>query len=54
MLNDLLKALAKAEDKKEKEKAYRNLEHIGMDRMTANVLVADMKKEEAEKTIQRL
>ena len=32
-------------DKKEKEKVYRNLERVGMDRMTANVLVAEMRKE---------
>ena len=45
MLADLLKALAEAGDKKEKEKVYRNLERVGMDRMTANVLVAEMRKE---------
>ena len=45
MLADLLKALAEAGNKKEKEKVYRNLERVGMDRMTANVLVAEMRKE---------
>lgn len=45
MLADLLKALAEAGDKKEKEKVYQNLERVGMDRMTANVLVAEMRKE---------
>lgn len=45
MLADLLKALAEAGNKNEKEKVYRNLERVGMDRMTANVLVAEMRKE---------
>lgn len=43
MLADLLKALAEAGSKK--EKAYQNLERVGMDRMTADVLVAEMRKE---------
>lgn len=47
MLADLVKALAEAGSKKEKEKAYRNLERAGMDRMTADVLVAEMRKEAA-------
>lgn len=45
MLDDLLKALAEARNEKEKEKAYRNLERVGMDRMTAGMLAAEMKKE---------
>lgn len=45
MLADLIKALANAGSKKEKEKAYRNLERVGMDRMTANMLVRELKKE---------
>lgn len=45
MLDDLLKALAEARNEKEKEKAYRNLERVGMDRMTAGMLVAEMTKE---------
>lgn len=45
MLADLLKALAEAGNTKEKEKAYQNLERAGMDRMTADVLVAEMRKE---------
>lgn len=47
MLADLLKALAEAGSKKEKEKAYRNLERVGMDRMTADVMVAEIRKEAA-------
>lgn len=42
MLNDLLEQLAKAHDKESKEKAYRNLGYVGMDRMTADMLVRDM------------
>lgn len=45
MLADLLKDLAEARNEKEKEKAYRNLERVGMDRMTANAMVAEMRKE---------
>lgn len=45
MLADLLKALADAGSTKEKDKAYRNLECAGVDRMTANVLVKELKKE---------
>lgn len=46
MLADLLKALAEAEGKKEKEKAYRTLERVGMDRMTADVMITEMRKVE--------
>lgn len=45
MLADLLKALAEAGSPREKEKAYRNLEHAGVDRLTADILVKELKKE---------
>lgn len=45
MLADLLKALAEAGSPKEKEKAYRNLERAGVDQLTADILVKELKKE---------
>ena len=38
MLQELLMDLVTATDPKEKEKAYRRLERIGVDRLTAKVL----------------
>ena len=44
MLSDMISALAKATTEKEKERAYRKLEKMGMDRMSANIVVREMKK----------
>lgn len=40
MLTDLLAALAGTKSSKEKERAYKDLERVGMDRRTADFLVA--------------
>ena len=45
MLMDLVMALVQAVDPKEKERAYRNLEEVGVDRITANVMAAEFYKE---------
>lgn len=42
MLADLIMALRAAKTAEEKEKAYRQLERVGMDRMTANIVAAEM------------
>lgn len=42
MLSDLIIALRSAKTAEEKEKAYRQLEQVGMDRMTANIVAAEM------------
>lgn len=44
MLFDLIMDLLTAGDKKEKERAYRRLEKVGVDRMTADVLAAEFYK----------
>lgn len=41
MLEDLIIALLIAGDKREKERAYRNLERVGVDRATAEVIAAE-------------
>lgn len=41
MFEDLIIALLIAGDKKEKERAYRNLERVGIDRATADVIAAE-------------
>ena len=41
MLMDLVMNLVIASDKKEKEKAYRALEKVGVDRRTANVMAKE-------------
>ena len=46
MLMDLVMALVTAGDQKEKERAYRNLEKVGVDRITADVMAAEFYKEE--------
>ncbi len=49
MLMDLVMDLVIAVDPKEKERAYRNLEKVGVDRRTADVMASEfMKKEKAE------
>lgn len=45
MLFDLIMDLLTAGDAKEKEKAYRRLEKVGMDRMTADTLAKEFYKE---------
>ena len=44
MLIDLVMALVIAVDKKEKERAYLNLEKVGVDRVTADVMAAEFSK----------
>ena len=46
MLQDLLRNLAQAVSGKEKAKAYKALERVGMDRMTAELPVKEIVKEE--------
>ena len=45
MLYDLLWALYTAKTDKEKSKAFRNLEKLGMDRQTATMMVNEIKDE---------
>ncbi len=45
MLDDMIQALMEAKTPKEKELAYRNLERVGMDRTTANVVASEKRKE---------
>lgn len=49
MLEDMLLAVVNAKDNKEKETAYKNLERVGIDRRTANVLVNEYTKTLARK-----
>ena len=44
MLYDLIKNLAEASTEEEKERAYKQLELVGMDRATANTVVSELKK----------
>ena len=44
MLTDLLMDLIKAPNEKAKEKAYKNLEKIGVDKMSANVMIKALKQ----------
>ena len=46
MLMDLIMALVEAVDPKDKEKAYRRLEKVGVDRKTADIMAAEFYKEE--------
>lgn len=49
MLMDLVMALVEAADPKEKEKAYRNLERVGVDRISADVMASEFfEKEKAD------
>lgn len=41
MLNELIENLANAENVREKERAYRQLERVGVDRFTADILVKE-------------
>lgn len=42
MLQELIMNLLSAGDKKEKDRAYRQLERVGVDRRTADVLAHEM------------
>lgn len=46
MLMDLVMELVAATEAKEKEKIYRKLEKVGVDRRTADVMAAEFYKEE--------
>lgn len=46
MLQDMIFDLLTAGDKKEKEKAYRRLERIGVDRATADSIASEFYKKE--------
>lgn len=46
MLGDLIMDLLTAADRKEKEKAYRRLEKVGVDRRTADVMASEFYKEQ--------
>ena len=45
MLMDLVMELVTATDTKDKERAYRKLEKVGVDRITADVMAAEFWKE---------
>jgi hypothetical protein len=50
MLQDLIMDLLTAGDEKDKERAYRRLERVGVDRKTADVMAAGYCKEERKET----
>lgn len=43
-MRDILMGIINAKTDKEKERLYRILEKVGMDRYTANVLIEELKK----------
>lgn len=45
MLMDLVMELVTATDEKDKERAYRKLEKVGVDRKTADIMAAEFWKE---------
>lgn len=45
MLSDMIADLITAKTEKERETAYHNLEKVGVDRMTADLLAREMKDE---------
>lgn len=45
MLSDMIADLITAKTEEERETAYRNLEKVGVDRWTANLLVREMLEE---------
>ena len=49
LLYDLVMRLRTAKTAEEKEKAFRRLEQVGMDRMTAAVVAAEMEKKDEDK-----
>ena len=44
MLQDLVNQLLRAKTQKERERAYRSLERVGVDRRTARMMVSEMLK----------
>jgi hypothetical protein len=46
MLMDLVMELVTATDEKDKERAYRKLEKVGVDRITADIMAAEFWKDE--------
>ena len=42
-LNDAIMDVVRAKTPQEREKAYRFLEKVGMDRMTVNAVISDMR-----------
>lgn len=46
MLGELVMDLLTAADPRDKERAYRRLERVGVDRRTADVMVAEFYKEQ--------
>lgn len=53
MLSDLIMDLIAAKTAAEKEKAYRQLERAGMDRMTARIVAAEMGRDKKDGNIAR-
>lgn len=51
MLEDLIIALLIASNKREKERAYRNLERVGVDRVTADVIAAEYYQPEVKANV---
>ena len=45
MLSDLITDLIRAKTPKEKEAAYRRLERLGVDRITADIAAEELRKE---------
>lgn len=45
MLSDMIADLITSKTEKERETAYKNLEKVGVDRMTADLLAREMKDE---------
>lgn len=45
MLMDLVMELVTATDEKDKERAYRKLERVGVDRITADIMAAEFWKD---------
>lgn len=45
MLSDMIVDLITAKTEKERETAYKNLEKVGVDRMTADLIAREMKDE---------
>jgi hypothetical protein len=45
MLSDMIADLITAKTEKERETAYKNLEKVGVDRMTADLLAREMLEE---------
>lgn len=46
MLMDLVMELVTATDEKDKERAYRKLEKVGVDRITADIMAAEFWKDD--------